>query len=103
MLLDIGGGSMKIALGRDADSELAILLSLGAGRLARQLPADDPPSRAQFRAMRRYIRDTVRAIADRVRWDGDGRRVVATSKTVKQLARLSGAPPQRKARSSCGS
>jgi exopolyphosphatase / guanosine-5'-triphosphate,3'-diphosphate pyrophosphatase len=35
-------------------------------------------------------------IADRVRWEGDPRRVVATSKTFKQLARLAGAAPQRK-------
>jgi exopolyphosphatase/guanosine-5'-triphosphate,3'-diphosphate pyrophosphatase len=57
---------------------------------------DDPPTRAQLKAMRRHIRDTLRAIADRVRWEGDPRRVVATSKTFKQLARLSGAAPQRK-------
>ena len=57
---------------------------------------DDPPSRPQLKAMRQHIRDTLRAIADRVRWDGDPRRVVATSKTFKQLARLSGGAPQRK-------
>jgi exopolyphosphatase/guanosine-5'-triphosphate,3'-diphosphate pyrophosphatase len=46
--------------------------------------------------LRRHIRETLREIADRVRWEGDPRRVVATSKTFKQLARLSGAAPQRK-------
>jgi exopolyphosphatase/guanosine-5'-triphosphate,3'-diphosphate pyrophosphatase len=46
--------------------------------------------------LRRHIRATLREIADRVRWEGDPRRVVATSKTFKQLARLSGAAPQRK-------
>jgi exopolyphosphatase / guanosine-5'-triphosphate,3'-diphosphate pyrophosphatase len=96
LLLDIGGGSMEIVLGRDAEPELAISLPLGAGRLTRGLLPDDPPSRAQLKAMRRHIRGTLRAIADRVRWEGDPRRVVATSKTFKQLARLSGAPPQRK-------
>jgi exopolyphosphatase/guanosine-5'-triphosphate,3'-diphosphate pyrophosphatase len=96
LLLDIGGGSMEIVLGRDAEPQLAISLPLGAGRLTREMLPDDPPSRAQFKAMRRHIRDTLRAIADRVRWEGDPRRVVATSKTFKQLARLSGSAPQRK-------
>jgi exopolyphosphatase / guanosine-5'-triphosphate,3'-diphosphate pyrophosphatase len=96
LLLDIGGGSMEIVLGRDAEPQLAISLPLGAGRLTREMLPDDPPSRAQLKAMRRHIRDTLRAIADRVRWEGDPRRVVATSKTFKQLARLSGAAPQRK-------
>jgi exopolyphosphatase / guanosine-5'-triphosphate,3'-diphosphate pyrophosphatase len=96
LLLDIGGGSMEIVIGRDAEPQLAISLPLGAGRLTREMLPDDPPSRAQLKAMRRHIRDTLRAIADRVRWEGDPRRVVATSKTFKQLARLSGAAPQRK-------
>jgi hypothetical protein len=46
--------------------------------------------------MRRHVRETLGEVADRVRWEGDPRRVVATSKTFKQLARLAGAPPQRK-------
>src|SRR3954452_12410643 len=96
LLLDIGGGSMEIVLGRDAEPQLAISLPLGAGRLTRELLPDDPPSRAQLKVMRRHIRETLREIADRVRWEGDPRRVVATSKTFKQLARLSGAAPQRK-------
>jgi exopolyphosphatase/guanosine-5'-triphosphate,3'-diphosphate pyrophosphatase len=96
LVLDIGGGSMEIVLGRDAEPQLAISPPLGAGRLTREMLPDDPPSRSQLKAMRRHIRDTLRAIADRVRWEGDPRRVVAKSKTFKRLARLSGAAPQRK-------
>src|SRR3954447_22604550 len=96
LLLDIGGGSMEIVLGRDAEPQLAISLRLGAGRLTREFLPTDPPSRSHLKAMRRHIRETLGEIADRVRWEGDPRRVVAASKTFKQLARLSGAPPQRK-------
>lgn len=35
-------------------------------------------------------------LLDRLRWEGPPRRVVATSKMFKQLARLTGAPAQRK-------
>ena len=96
LLLDIGGGSMEIALGRDAEPELALSLPLGAGRLTRAFLPDDPPSGVQLRELRRHIRATVREVTDRVRWEGPPARVVATSKTFKQLARLTGSPPQRK-------
>jgi exopolyphosphatase/guanosine-5'-triphosphate,3'-diphosphate pyrophosphatase len=96
LMLDIGGGSMEIVLGRDAEPDLAVSLPLGAGRLTREFLPDDPPSDEQLRRLRRYVRDTLGEVADRLRWEGDARRVVATSKTFKQLARLSGAPPQRK-------
>jgi len=96
LLLDIGGGSMEIVLGRDAEPQLAISLRLGAGRMTREFLTTDPPSRAELNAMRRHVRETLGEIADRVRWEGDPRRVVATSKTFKQLARLAGAPAQRK-------
>src|SRR3954468_4849525 len=89
LLLGIGGGSMEIVLGRDAEP-------LGAGRLTREMLPDAPPPGAKLKAPKRHSRETLRAIADRVRWEGDPRRVVATSKPFKQLARLSGAAPQRK-------
>jgi len=53
LILDIGGGSMEIVLGRDAEPELAMSLPLGAGRLTRQFLPDDPPSRDQLAALRR--------------------------------------------------
>ncbi|MFC9357058.1 Ppx/GppA phosphatase family protein [Rhodococcus sp. NPDC057014] len=94
--IDIGGGSMEIALGRDAVPELAVSLPLGAGRLTRGFFDADPPPRKQVKALRRYVRDTLRETADRLRWEGEPQLVVATSKTFKQLARLTGAPSQRK-------
>ena len=57
---------------------------------------DDPPSASQVKRLRQHIRGTVREVTDRVRWEGPPARVVATSKTFKQLARLTGSPPQRK-------
>jgi exopolyphosphatase/guanosine-5'-triphosphate,3'-diphosphate pyrophosphatase len=96
LLIDIGGGSMELVLGRDVQPELAISLPLGAGRLTRRFLAADPPARNQLKALRRHVRDTLSEVLDRLRWEGHPRRVVATSKTFKQLARLAGAAPQRK-------
>ncbi|MGG7104871.1 Ppx/GppA phosphatase family protein [Rhodococcus sp. 24CO] len=94
--IDIGGGSMEIALGRDATPELAVSLPLGAGRLTRGFFEVDPPTGKQIKELRRHVRATLRETADRLRWERKPQLVVATSKTFKQLARLAGAPPQRK-------
>ncbi|MEV6641582.1 hypothetical protein [Amycolatopsis sp. NPDC051371] len=96
LLVDIGGGSMELVLGRDEEPELAISLPLGAGRLTREFLTADPPTRTQLKDLRRHVRDTLSEVLDRLRWEGPPRRVVATSKTFKQLARLTGAAPQRK-------
>lgn len=96
LLLDIGGGSMEIVLGRDVEPELAISLPLGAGRLTRAFLPDDPPAQQQLKALRKHVRNTLGEVTDRLHWEGLPRHVVATSKTFKQLARLAGAPPQRR-------
>ena len=96
LVLDIGGGSLEIALGRDAEPELTMSLPLGAGRLTRIFLPDDPPGREQIAVLRRYVNATLREVADRLLWEGMPDRVIVTSKTFKQLARLCGAPAQRK-------
>jgi exopolyphosphatase / guanosine-5'-triphosphate,3'-diphosphate pyrophosphatase len=93
--IDIGGGSMELAFGRDAVPELAVSLPLGAARVSTDFLLPDPPSTAQIKALRRHVRAQVRDVANRVQWEGTPRRVVATSKTFKQLARLGGAASAR--------
>lgn len=93
--IDIGGGSMEVAFGRDAVPELAVSLPLGAGRVTGEFLRPDPPSRAQVRELRRHVRRQVREVANRVQWEGTPRHVVVTSKTFKQLARMGGAPRGR--------
>ncbi|ANZ40206.1 hypothetical protein BBK82_33420 [Lentzea guizhouensis] len=95
LLLDIGGGSMEIALGRDAEPELALSLPVGAGRLTRAFLHHDPPRRGQVKALRDHVHDALAEVVDRLRWESDPQHAVATSKTFKQLARLAGAPSQR--------
>jgi exopolyphosphatase / guanosine-5'-triphosphate,3'-diphosphate pyrophosphatase len=96
LVIDIGGGSMEIVFGRDAEPELSISLPLGAGRLTRAFLPDDPPARDQLAALRAYVKATLREAADRLLWEGVPDRVIGTSKTFKQLARMSGSPAQRK-------
>ena len=87
---------MEIALGREAEPELAVSLPLGAGRLTRAFLPDDPPAKADVKALRRHIRSTLREVTDRLLWEGAPACAIGSSKTFKQLARLTGSPPQRK-------
>ena len=66
------------------------------GRLTRSFLPDDPPGHEQLAALRRHVNATLREVADRLLWEGIPDRAIGTSKTFKQLARLSGAPAQRK-------
>jgi exopolyphosphatase/guanosine-5'-triphosphate,3'-diphosphate pyrophosphatase len=96
LLLDIGGGTLEVAFGPDRLPESALSLPLGAGRLTRQFLRDgDPPSRAAVGRLRRHVRKQVRHIAAHASWEST-RTAVATSATLRQLARLTGAAPLRR-------
>jgi exopolyphosphatase/guanosine-5'-triphosphate,3'-diphosphate pyrophosphatase len=88
-LLDIGGGSMEIAQGRDEEPVLAVSLPLGAGRLTRSHLPDHPADRRQVKRLRAHVAEGLAPLRRRT-YAG---RVVATSKTFKQLARLTGSRP----------
>jgi exopolyphosphatase/guanosine-5'-triphosphate,3'-diphosphate pyrophosphatase len=90
LLLDIGGGSMEIAAGRDEDPSFAVSLPLGAGRLTRSHLPDHPATTRQVKALRRHVKDLLAVPAQRLASEPTAARVVATSKTFKQLARLAG-------------
>jgi exopolyphosphatase / guanosine-5'-triphosphate,3'-diphosphate pyrophosphatase len=93
LLLDIGGGSLEIAAGVDEEPGVAVSLPLGAGRLTREWLAGDPPSADEVRRLRKHVRAEIAATAGTLMRDGRPNHAVATSKTFRQLARISGAAP----------
>ena len=93
LMVDIGGGSLEIAAGLDEEPDVAISLPLGAARLTRDWLSGDPPKPEQVRKLRKHVRaEIARRVAD-VAKAGVPDRAVATSKTFRQLARISGAAP----------
>ena len=52
LMLDIGGGSLEIAVGIDEVPDVTISLPLGAGRLTRDWLIADPPSADETRQLR---------------------------------------------------
>ena len=93
LMLDIGGGSLEIAGGVDEEPDVAISLPLGASRLTRDWFTSDPPSPDEVRKLRKHVRAEIGRHAGQVMRDGQPDRAVATSKTFRQLARISGAAP----------
>lgn len=97
LVLDIGGGSLELATGVDEDPDHAWSLPLGAGRLTRTRFSSDPPARAEVNDLREWLDDRLspvaRSIRKGMRREGRPDRVVATSKTFRSLARLTGSAP----------
>jgi exopolyphosphatase / guanosine-5'-triphosphate,3'-diphosphate pyrophosphatase len=93
LMLDIGGGSLEIAVGIDEVPDVAFSLPLGSGRLTRDWFRDDPPSAEEVRQLRRHIRTEIARQAGEVTRNGAPDRAVATSKTFRQLSRIAGVAP----------
>ena len=91
LCLDIGGGSLELATGRDEAPDVALSVPLGAGRLTRQF--GDAPGKRGVAALRSLVRDTLAASAPALAAAGPPDRGVVTSKTFRALARLGGAAP----------
>ncbi|WP_457254100.1 Ppx/GppA phosphatase family protein [Pedococcus sp. P5_B7] len=93
LVVDIGGGSLELAAGMDEEPDAAVSLPLGAGRLTRDLLPGDPPGADVVREARRVIRQRLAAAMRPLAKAGTADRAVGTSKTMRSLARVTGAAP----------
>lgn len=93
LVLDIGGGSLELASGADEEPDVALSLPLGAGRVTREYLAGDPPAERQIRDARKAARAAIGEVVGQILRAGEPRITVATSKTFRQLARITGAAP----------
>ncbi|MDU0479047.1 Ppx/GppA phosphatase family protein [Staphylococcus chromogenes] len=91
--LDIGGGSLELSSGTDETPDAAFSLDLGAGRLTHNWFDTDPPERKKVNILRDFIDAELAEPARVLRAQGEPDLAVATSKTFRTLARLTGAAP----------
>ncbi|MDA3628058.1 Ppx/GppA phosphatase family protein [Saccharopolyspora oryzae] len=92
LMLDIGGGSLELAMGIDEQPDLAVSLPLGAGRMARTM-LGDPPRQSEVKKLREWLQGQLAPTAKQFRKLSRPDRAVASSKTFRSLARLTGAAP----------
>ena len=90
LVLDIGGGSLEVALGADEDPSLALSVPAGAGRITRELLPEGMASAKELESVREKVRDIMAPIAKAFDSEKSPDHAVATSKTFRSLARLAG-------------
>jgi exopolyphosphatase/guanosine-5'-triphosphate,3'-diphosphate pyrophosphatase len=90
LVIDIGGGSLEIAVGVDEAPEVAISLPLGAARLTQNFLTGDPFTEKSIRNLRDHIEEQLDSILPALVHHQDTDRAIATSKTLRTLARLCG-------------
>ena len=90
LVIDIGGGSLEIASGIDEAPEVAVTLPLGASRLTKSHLQGDPFTAKSVRSLRDYIETQLESVLPTLVRHEDSDRAIATSNTLRTLARLCG-------------
>lgn len=88
LVLDIGGGSLEIAVGDDESAEATISLPLGASKLTREYLTTDPYSTKELKVLENFVLDAIKKSIPGDIMDHVADHFVATSKTFRTLARL---------------
>ena len=88
LVIDIGGGSLEIAVGDDEHPEATISLPLGAARLTREYLENDPYTNKEIRSLESRVKDLLIQELPEEIFDHAADHFVATSKTFRTLARL---------------
>ena len=87
LVIDIGGGSVELTLGRGNQVRIAHSLKLGVIRLTERFVHSDPITRADERRMASHITEMLAPIAEKIRSRGF-ERIVGTSGTILSLGAL---------------
>lgn len=90
LMVDIGGGSLELAVGVNEVPDVALSLPLGASRLTKDHLEGDPFSKKSIRNLRDHIEANLAEILPTLLMHQETDRAIATSKTLRTLARLCG-------------
>lgn len=92
LVLDIGGGSLEVAMGSDEDPTVALSVPAGAGRVTREfLPENGVADAQELEKARKQIRRILDPMVEAFPKSKHPMHAVGTSKTIRSLARLAGA------------
>lgn len=88
LVLDIGGGSLEVARGREEAASFTASVLLGAGRLTRNFLEGDPFTEKSLKKLKEFIEDTIEPLKSPLADYNQGI-AVGTSKTFRTLDKLS--------------
>lgn len=90
--LDIGGGSVELAVANTANTFCLFSVPLGAVRLTEAFIGNDPPRNKEIRNLRAFVRDRLRPVARRIEQEkftmafGSGGTITALAETDSRVA-----------------
>lgn len=90
LVVDIGGGSLEMAVGVNESADIALSLPLGASRLTKSHLEGDPFTKKSIRNLREHIEAQLSEVLPAILHHQGSDRAIATSKTLRTLARLTG-------------
>lgn len=90
LMVDIGGGSLELAVGVNEAADIAVSLPLGASRLTVGHLEGNPYSKKSIRFLRDYVESQIAEILPSLVQHQETDRAIGTSKTLRTLARLTG-------------
>ena len=88
LMIDIGGGSLEIAMGVNESPDLALSLPLGALRLTKGFLVDDPFSKKSINQLRDHIDEVLEENLPVLLKSQHADLVIGTSKTLRTIARV---------------
>jgi exopolyphosphatase/guanosine-5'-triphosphate,3'-diphosphate pyrophosphatase len=88
LVVDIGGGSVELALGAGSRLRWATSERLGVLRMSERFVRSDPLSRKDVQRLTDHVNHTVGPLADRIASDGGFERVIGTSGTILALGAM---------------
>lgn len=91
LVLDIGGGSLEVAMGSDEEPTVALSVPAGAGRITHEYLPDGMADEETLEQVRRKVRRILTPMVESFPRSKEPAHAVGTSKTFRSLARLAGA------------
>jgi exopolyphosphatase/guanosine-5'-triphosphate,3'-diphosphate pyrophosphatase len=87
LVLDLGGGSLQLAMVRSGTLRNSVSLPLGVLRLSQRFFEHDPPKRREWDELRGHVRSTLTSVLEA--FGGTTYRLIGIGGTVRSLARAS--------------
>ncbi|KAA8819905.1 exopolyphosphatase [Bifidobacterium rousetti] len=91
LMLDIGGGSLEVAMGSDEEPTVALSVPAGAGRVTTKYLPEGTATPEELEEVRRHVRKILEPMVEAFPKSKHPNHAVGTSKTFRSLARLAGA------------
>ena len=91
LMLDIGGGSLEVAMGSDEEPTVALSVPAGAGRITTEFLPEGVATAEELVKVRKQVRKVIEPMVEAFPSSKHPNHAVGTSKTFRSLARLAGA------------